>query len=187
MPRGRPRKLIIKKEDTDTATETVETTDVTTTTDFDTVGRRKYTRNPSTEYSSFVQSDFVPPREGTTQDNMTEDQIANCIEGYIALRTTEEKEVLTTLPIFKTWVRYYNIRTKKFRIGGLLMKVVHPTYIMLVNTSNQLAWSVQLKDNIIFIRHPEEIERERLEEERVNAIKDRLYEMYLNGDLKRNE
>lgn len=186
MPRGRPRKLIVKKEETDASSETTDTA-LYTETQTETTPKRKYTKKPRAEYTSIVQSDFEPPRGGTQQDNMTDEQISNCIDGYIPLRTPEEKEVLTTLPLFKTWVRYYNIHTKKFRIGGLLMKVVHPTYIMLVNTANHIAWSVQLKDNIIFIRHPEEIEKERLEEERINMIKDKLYEMYINGELKRNE
>lgn len=192
MPR--PRKLIIKKEDTetDTATETTattsgytetETTD-TGVTETDT-GTVRYTGNQ--EYVSIVDVDYQAPKTGTKQENFTEEQVRASLEGYIPLKTIEDKEVLKTLPLFKTWVKYINAETGKYRIGGLLMKVVYPTYITLANTAQSVVWSVQLKDNIIFIRHPLEVERRRIEKEKADAIKDQLYNMYVNGELKRNE
>ena len=92
----------------------------------------------------------------------------------------QEKRVLETLPVFKTWIRYINRDTKQFRTGGLLMKVSYPDYIMLVNPSKNLTWSVQLKDNILFYREPEVVDEETIREQ---AIKDKLYEMYKRGEL----
>jgi hypothetical protein len=95
----------------------------------------------------------------------------------------QDKKVLERLPLFKTWVRYYNTQTKQYRVGGLLMKVVYPDYIMLINTAQNLTWSVQLKDNIIYIPHPKVAEEKRQEKKRDNIIKDKLLEMYKQGKL----
>jgi hypothetical protein len=112
------------------------------------------------------------------------------------------------LPLFKTWVRYYNVEKKQFRTGGLLMKVAYPEYITLVNTVNNVSWSVQLKDVIIYILHPD-IAKQRIEEneekrkeksketqverkiekqnekKKEKVIKDKLYELYKKGELRK--
>jgi hypothetical protein len=105
-------------------------------------------------FKSVSRSTFKKPVGGTYQDNITREEILEKLEGYIPLRTIQEKRVLTKLPTYKTMVRYINEKTKKFRNGGLLSKVVYPEYIMLANPALNLVWSVQLKDSIIFIKDP---------------------------------
>jgi hypothetical protein len=102
------------------------------------------------------------------------------------------------MPIFKTFVRYINNKTRQFRLGGVLLKVEHPDFIVLGNLQMQMSWSVQLKDNIIFIRDPrlkqvddqekyqkrqEQREQNKELKDKEKLIKDKLYTMYKNGDL----
>lgn len=110
------------------------------------------TEDSDQPFLSIVNSDYKPPQLGTRQDNLTLYEIKKKLKGYIPLQTMREKRWIEKAPIFKTWVRYYNKKTGKFRVGGLLMKVEYPKYIMLVNTKKKLSWSVQLADNILFIR-----------------------------------
>ena len=72
-----------------------------------------------------------------------------------------------------------------------MLKSGYPEYIMLINPNQNVSWSVQLKDNIIYIQDPrkqemtrkqkEEERREKKEKERL--VKEKLYEMYQNGRL----
>jgi hypothetical protein len=149
-------------------------------------------------FQSLTQSDYKKPREGSAQDNMTIEEIKEKLKGYIPLRTIDEKKVLKRMPIFKTFVRYVNNKTRQFRIGGNLLKVEYPDYIVLGNLDMQMSWSVQLKDNIIFIRDPrlkrlddeekyqkrqEQREQNKALKDKEKLIKDKLYTMYKNGDL----
>jgi hypothetical protein len=147
-------------------------------------------------FQSIVSANYKKPSSGTVQDNMTRNDIKQKLEGYIPLRTMNEKKLLTKLPHFKTWIKYINEDTRQFRTGGLLMKVEYPDYIMLVNTSNNLTWSVQLKNNIIFIRDPRlQVqekkailkEKEKVQEVTKEEIKDKLYELYKMGKLRANK
>jgi hypothetical protein len=63
------------------------------------------------------------------------------------------------------------------------MKVSYPDYIMLVNTSNNLSWSVQLKDNIIYIPDQRKVNYKKDEKDKEKLIKEKLYEMYQKGKL----
>ena len=141
--------IIVNKKDTDytSTTETEQPTD-------DSVSY--FQEGGKVEYKSIVNSSYRKPRYGSVQDNLTRDEIVKRLDNYIPLQTMSEKKILTRLPYFKTWIKYYNTTTKQFRVGGLLMKVDYPDYIMLVNTAKNLSWSVQLKDNIIYI--PEDVE-----------------------------
>lgn len=136
-------------------------------------------------FQSITRTDYRKPVRGSRQDNFTKDDVKKKLIGYIPLRTMKEKKVLEELPLFKTWVRYINNETKQFRTGGLLMKVEYPNYIMLVNTQKNLSWSVQLDKNILFIRDPSDADRYRQEKDNVQSTKDKLYEMYKRGELKR--
>ena len=177
-PKGKQKRLVIEKQDTsttkptDTFSETLsyeEDTDYTTT-----------EQDSGYRFTSIVNSNYRKPKGGTYQDNMNTEDIRKRIAGCYVLKTMQEKRVLETLPVFKTWIRYINRDTKQFRTGGLLMKVSYPDYIMLVNPSKNLTWSVQLKDNILFYREPEVVDEETIREQ---AIKDKLYEMYKRGEL----
>lgn len=145
------------------------------------------------QFTSIVNSTYKKPRGGTQQENMTKEQVKEKLNGYKVLKTMKEKRELLTLQPFKVWVRYFNIVTKEFRVGGLL-KLVDPDlkYIMLVNTRNRLTWSVQLKDTYIFIpkdikakNREKELEKARKKEqlEKENLIKEKLYKLYINGKL----
>jgi hypothetical protein len=154
-----------------------ETTDLTDT----------FTEETQPRSSNFVkisQTNYKPPKTGTKQDNFSKADILKRLEGYVPLRTMEEKKILTQLPTFKTWVRYINSNTKQFRTGGLLMKVSYPDYLTLLNPSQQLTWSVQLKDNIIYIKDPKDTILKKNESD----LKEKLFHMYQNGhlSLKRN-
>lgn len=175
------KKIIIKKENNTTDI----TTDDSTTDSF--VKDSDYTSDVVNEYIkgdrflTLLESNYNIPKNGTIQDNLTSEQILDKLKNYVPLKTLREKEVLTTLQPFKTWIKYINKDSGKFRNGGLLMKVVYPDYIMLINSVSKLTWSVQLKDNIIFVKHPKIIEKEKEQE----IIKEELYQLYLEGKLKR--
>lgn len=220
------KKLIIEKKDVSTTTD--NTTTQFDTTDYDTneyydgytettetsemtkkipIKKKVVTNRPVT-FKSIVQSNYTKPVYGSKQDNLTLEEIKEKLQGYVSLKSMHDKKVLTMLPLFKTWVRYYNVEKKQFRTGGLLIKVAYPEYITLANTVNNVSWSVQLKDVIIYILHPdiakqrieenEEKKREKTKETRVErkierqnekkkekVIKDKLYELYKNGELRK--
>jgi hypothetical protein len=117
----------------------------------------------------------------STQKNFTDDEIREKLQGYVALRTMEQKKYLETLPIYKTWIRYHNVKTNQFRSGGLLIKVNYPDYIVLQNTAKKVTWSVQLNENIIYIRDPKIGEEEKKEEK----LKDKLFDLYKRGQLRK--
>ena len=192
------RKFIIEKQDTTATTATSDyiddydeyysdTEDVTSS-----IPIRK--RKDDKVFTSIVNTDYRKPVSGSKQDNFTRDDILKRLVDYIPLKTMKEKQILQQLPVFKTWIRYYNVETKQFRTGGLLMKVSYPDYIMLVNTSNNISWSVQLKDNIIYIPDPrkknvkndqktQKEQKEKEQKDKENLIKEKLYDMYQKGKL----
>ena len=143
-------------------------------------------------FDSLVNSSYIKPITGSMQDNMDKEDMKNKLIGYKTLKA-HNYNILLTLPIFKTWIKYYNPTTKKFRIGGLLMKVdPELRFIMLVNTGIKKSWSVQLKDNIIFIpdtsllTETTKIIKEDTIKQKEYIIKDKLYKMYLEGKLHKN-
>ena len=148
--------------------------------------KRLYIKKQETDETTEneYQQPSIPKRQQqykSKQSKFTEDEIAEKLRGYVPLKTSEQKKYLETLPLFKTWIRYHNTKLDQFRSGGILIKVSHPDYIVLRNTNNNVAWSVQLKDNIIYVPDPK-IKRERDKEQRV---KDKLYEMFQRGELKK--
>lgn len=103
-------------------------------------------------YTSISKTDYKKPKGPSKQDTLTLNQIRKKLNGYAELNTMKEKSILQYVQPFRAWLRYYDTKTEKFRIGGLLMKVDFPNYVTLVNTKNNISWSVQLKDNIIYIQ-----------------------------------
>ena len=187
------RKFIIEKQDTTATTATSDyiddydeyysdTEDVTSS-----IPIRK--RKDDKVFTSIVNTDYRKPVSGSKQDNFTRDDILKRLVDYIPLKTMKEKQILQQLPVFKTWIKYYNVETKQFRTGGLLMKASYPDYIMLVNTSNNISWSVQLKDNIIYIPDPRkknvknDQKTQKEQKDKENLIKEKLYDMYQKGKL----
>lgn len=205
------KRFIIEKEST---ANTSSYDDTTSSFQTDTISDEYYTENegPFNGYPflNIAKTKYRKPSNGTKQDLFTKDEIISRLENTIPLKSMEEKKILTKLPYFKTWVRYYNTKTKKFRIGGHLMKVVYPDYVVLVNLNNKISWTVQLKDCIFYITDP------RLKQDDTNdtetndivntskkfnnynikkdskdnmedKIKDKLYTLYKQGKLSRLE
>jgi hypothetical protein len=191
-------KYIIEKQNTSTATESeypndydeyysdTENTENTTTTTITTVQQ-----GGKVAYKSLIQSNYKKPINGSRQDNFTRDDILKRLENCVPLKSIEDKRILEQLPVFKTWIKYYNTTTRQFRTGGLLMKVMFPDYIMLVNTAQNITWSVQLKDNIIYIPDQtiiKQTQKQKQQADRKQAmkeemIKEKLYDMYKRGKL----
>lgn len=165
---------IIKKEYSEDDSSTQESYDSSD--EYSSEGGGKY------RFTSIVESGYKKPKEGSKQDNMSKEQIREKLQGYRALKTIQDKRYLLTLKPFKVWIRYFNTKTNEFRVGGLL-KLVDPEmrYIMLVNTNKNLTWSVQLKDNIIFV--PKDIEEKEKEKEKEKVTKEKLYKLYKEGKL----
>lgn len=139
------------------------------------------------KYSNLNSTGYKKPKSGSRQDNFNRDEILQRLENYIPLKTMKEKQLLTQLPNFKTWIRYYNTETKQFRTGGLLMKVAFPDYIMLVNTAKNITWSVQLKNNIIYVPDPKIAKQKEKENDKETAIKEKLFNLYKSGKLTTKE
>jgi hypothetical protein len=198
------KKYIIEKQDTTTTTNNTSdyynntTTDDVYTDDYDeyysetedvtstvnqTTSMQKTTNEERVVYNSIMNTGYKKPKSGSKQDNFTKEEILKKLENYIPLKSIQDKKILERLPLFKTWIRYYNTKTKQFRIGGLLMKVVYPDYIMLINTAQNLTWSVQLKDNIIYMPDPRRFGEIQQKKQKENLIKDKLLDMYKRGQL----
>jgi len=178
------KRLIVNKQDTETTTNYDTNMTMTSYEEEDTT-QTETQSGGGLAFTSIVDAHYRKPREGSKQDNMSSEDIKRKLEGFVPLRTMQEKRVITTLPLFKTWVRYINKDTKQFRTGGLLMKVSYPDYIMLVNTNKTLTWSVQIRDNILFVRDPKDVERINHQRSVDNNIKDKLFDMYKRGELKK--
>ena len=194
-------KYIIEKQNTSTATgseypddpdeyysDTENTENTENTTTITTVQKQKQQK---VVYKSLIESNYKKPINGSRQDNFTRDDILKRLENCVSLKSIQDKQILEELPIFKTWIKYYNTTTRQFRTGGLLMKVMFPDYIMLINTAQNITWSVQLKDNIIYIpdqtivkqTQKQKQQANRKEEMKEEMIKEKLYDMYKRGKL----
>ena len=172
-------------------------------TDYDPTDKSNLTSKSSSKgsvkYNSMVNSKYTNPKEGSKQSKLTKVEIKEKLIGYKTLHEKDYKYLLT-LPVFKTWIKYYNHVTKQFRVGGLLMKVdPELRFITLVNTGIKKSWSVQLKtnENIIFVPelvnvkiNKSEVESESDDDQikrKDYIIKEKLYKMYLEGKLQKNK
>jgi hypothetical protein len=140
------------------------------------------------EFINIEQTNYTRPKK-TAQDNYTKDEINEKLLGYVSLKTSSHKKFLLTLQPFKVWIKYYNPITKKFRTGGLLMKVdPELRYITLGNPGNKITWSVQLKDHIIFVPNPKKQEekiQQQKELEKEDRTKEKLLDLYKQGKLQK--
>jgi hypothetical protein len=159
------------------------------------VPKKAVPKKAKNTYTTIAHIDYKKPKGGTKQELLTKDEIRQKLKGYKALRTMEDKKYLLKIKPFNAWIRYFNTVTNEFRLGGLLQKVdPQLRYITLINTSNNISWSVQLKDNIIFVpkdyeKRYEEKQRKKQEEitqkEKETMIKEKLYKLYMDGKLTR--
>lgn len=200
------KRFIIEKESS--ASTNLSSYDDSSTFQTDTNSDEYYTENETSvdgyPFLNIAKTRYKKPISGSKQDLFTKDEIIKRLENTIPLKTMEEKKILTKLPYFKTWIRYYNTKTKRFRIGGNLMKVVYPDYIVLVNLNNKISWTVQLKDCIFYITDPSMKKDEtninntnklnnnsnnknKSKDDMEDKIKDKLYSLYKQGKLSRLE
>jgi hypothetical protein len=109
----------------------------------------------------------------SSQANLTEDEIKNKLKNYKRIRNIPElKDVKAS-----TWVKYFNINLKQFRVGGVLTNNGYPDFFILKNPYNKKSWSVQLKDNVFFVPDTSKIDKEKAE-------KEELHRLYKAGMLK---
>lgn len=184
------KKIIINKHSTDTTDsttyDTMESTESTSyeteTTETQQVSHRTFFNIATTGYKK--------TRYGSKQDKLTQKEINEKLVGWRYLSNYNELE---ELPLFTTWVKYINVKTGKFRTGGFLLKTNLPNYIVLYNPNmNYITWSVQLDENDLYIKDEpvddytessNETEQERNEREQM--IKNKLYQLYIQGRLEK--
>jgi hypothetical protein len=204
MNKKKTTRIVIEKKGSDYSSES--DSNYTSNDSVYTTSDSNYTSNESSNKNGFVSivnSGYKKSKYGSKQDHMTGDDIVANLDNYVALKTIKEKKILKKVTPFKTWIRYLNINKKKFRLGGLLMKVVYPDYIMLVNPKLNLTWSVQLEDNVIYIpdkeyfyiyplndfqkneikKEKEKEEKKRQKKEKEELLKQHLLSLYKNGKL----
>jgi hypothetical protein len=181
-----PRKFIVKKANSsdDLSSFSEQTSEESYT--YETIT----TQEGGKKWKTFSESGYKRPKE-TKQDQLTKEEILKKLKGYIRVKYSDQ---LSSMTPFKTWVKYINKSSKKFRQGGLYVKSGFtsgspdgvPTYIVLYNPKINIVWSVQLKNNWLYIPLPntsvDGLNRE--EQKKEEAIKTKLYELYLDNRLK---
>jgi hypothetical protein len=210
MNRKKTTKIIIEKKGTDSSSGSGSgsgsdsgSSEYSTSESDSDYDSSSYSTSEKKGFVSIVDSSYKKSKYGSKQDNMTGYDIVNYLDNYVALKTLKEKKILRKVTPFKTWIRYLNLKNKKFRVGGLLMKVEYPDYIMLVNPKLNLTWSVQLEDNVIYIPDKEynhiyplsdlqkkELKKKREIEEQIKQkkekeeiLKENLLSLYKKGNL----
>ena len=125
----------------------------------------------SKKHIKIDQDDYVRP-EITKQDIISsdKDQIKKKLENWILV-----PEDYTYRVDCGIWIKYIN-KDGAFRNGGVLIKNASPDYFVLKNPIKNISWSVNLKENHIFIEDLEKKEKEK-------KMKDLLYELWKNGDI----
>ena len=169
---------------TETQTETETETDGNTTEHQNNktiiLGEKKKTNNRGRFKSVTTLPTYESYKANEVQHNqknkLSKNEILDKLRDCTSLNTIEEMEILKTLPIMRTWIRYINRNTKMFRTGGMLLKLQYPDYMVLANPFTKVMWSVKLAENILFIKDKEEARK-------TNKIKDKLYKLYLEGRL----
>ena len=125
----------------------------------------------STKHLRIDQDNYDRP-EITKQDVISSDKekIKKKLEGWILV-----PEDYTYRIDCGIWIKYIN-KNGSFRNGGILIKNSSPEYFVLKNPIRNISWSVNLKDNHIFIEDQEEKEKEK-------KMKQLLYDLRKNGDI----
>lgn len=117
-------------------------------------------------------NNFSPPEGGTTQSNLTEEEIKKKLVNY---KRIDPKELYTITP--GTWIKYFHKTKKEFRVGGVVSQNRAPDYFVLRNPyKNNLSWSVQIIDNVFFVPDKEKFKRMKDE-------KDELHRLYKEGKI----
>ena len=125
----------------------------------------------SKKHIKIDQDDYIRP-EITKQDIISSDkeQIRKKLENWILVPEDYTYRVECGI-----WIKYIH-KNGSFRNGGVLIKNSSPDYFVLKNPIKNISWSVNLKENHIFIEDLEKKEKEK-------KMKDLLYELWKNGDI----
>jgi hypothetical protein len=107
-------------------------------------------------YRTLAEAAYSNPNP-SIQDGYTKEDIIKKIQGRRALGPDELHELLE-YKSGKIWIKYFNRKLKKFRNGGLLVKVdPELQYVVVIHPSMKLTWTVNLQDNILFVPNKEQI------------------------------
>lgn len=125
----------------------------------------------SNKHIKIDQDDYVRP-DITKQDIISSDkeQIKKKLEDWILVPNDYTYRVDCGV-----WIKYIN-KNGYFRNGGVLIKNSSPDYFVLKNPIKKISWSVNLKENHIFV---EDIEKK----EKKDKMKNLLYDLWKNGDI----
>ena len=174
----------------DTCTDTYTETDATTATDTTTdTPVKKFTMNT---YKSLAAQGYKEVQDENIQNTLTKDQIAMRIKDHVVLKTQQDMTLLYTLKTYNTWIKYFNTKLKKFKMGGILTSVDHQLrYIMLANHNCRMRWKVNLQDNVIFVHEKNVPENYKYlissllpkDTPKEEVLKENLLTLYKNGKL----
>jgi hypothetical protein len=92
------------------------------------------------------------------------------LEGYVKIN----KEDIEKLRL-GAWIKYVSSKGE-YRSGGVLVYNGFPDYIVLMNTDKKIRWSVNLKQNELYVS-------EKIVKDQKNTIKNKLYELYTQDML----
>lgn len=176
--------LVVKKQQTETTEPSTDTQTYETQT-YDTQTYDTQTETQTYDTQTEIQTDkFAKFKVKSVQNTLTVEQIKARLEGYTALKTIDEMKILKKLPLYRTWVKYIVKDTKQYRGGGMLIQSCYPEFIILKNMQNKVSWRVNLDDVIIFVKDPINKALTEAEKAKEKKIKDKLFEMYVNGQLR---
>ena len=126
----------------------------------------------SKKHLKIDENDYVRP-EITKQDIISSDkeQIKKKLEGWILV-----PEDYTYRIDCGIWIKYIN-KNGAFRNGGVLIKNSSPEYFVLKNPFNDVIWSVNLSNCVIFMKDKKNSRQKMIE-------KNNLYRLYEAGYVK---
>lgn len=120
-----------------------------------------------------INEDNYQRPEFTEQDYISSNKVLfkDKLKNYIQV----ESKFLNEIPC-NTWIRYIT-NEGLYRSGGILIKNEAPLYFILKNPYKKITWSVDLKNNYIFMEDIKNKKEEKLEMKN-------LYKLYQEGFIK---
>ena len=125
----------------------------------------------SHKHKKIDEDNYIRP-EKTKQDIISADQehIRKKLEDWILV-----PEDYTYRLDCGIWIKYLS-KQGLFRNGGILIKNSSPEYLVLKNPIKSISWSVNLKENHIFIEDEDKKEKKK-------KMKELLYNLWENGEI----
>ena len=123
--------------------------------------------------SEFLTQDTYDRPEVTRQDLISSniEEMKDKLKDYIQIHPDNYIDIE-----IGSWVRYIS-HEGKYRSGGVLISNKSPEYMVLKNPYNKYNWSVNCKNNVLFIKDLSNKSEEMIE-------KNNLYRLYLAGYVK---